>query len=70
MSEPVSGSDLDHQAGTRRTFIVQLRLDADPARGRVAGRVQHSHSNDASHFECVDELLAFITAHVAVVSGG
>jgi hypothetical protein len=68
--EPVSGSVLDHQAGTRRTFIVQLRLDADPARGRVAGRVQHTYSNDASHFESVDELLAFIAGHVRVVSGG
>jgi hypothetical protein len=68
--EPVSGSVLDHQAGTRRTFIVQLRLDADPARGRIAGRVQHTHSNDASHFESVDELLAFIAGHVSVVSGG
>jgi hypothetical protein len=68
--QPASGSVLDHQAGTRRTFVVQLRLDADPVRGRVAGRVQHTHSNDASHFDSVDELLAFIAAHVRVISEG
>jgi len=67
--EPVGNPVLDHQAGTRRVFIVHLRLDADPANGRVTGRVQHVCSNDASHFESVEELLAFIGRHVTAVQG-
>jgi hypothetical protein len=62
--EPVAPTVVDHQAGTRRVFVVHLRLDADPSRGQVTGRIQHSHTNDAAHFESVDELLAFIAAHV------
>ena len=67
--EPVSNPVLDHQAGTRRIFIVHLRLDADPARGDVAGRIQHAHSGDAAHFESTDELIAFIGRHVTAVPG-
>ena len=62
--EPESRHALDHQAGTRRVFIVHLRLDANPARGFVSGRIQHVHSNDAAHFESTDELMAFIVEHV------
>jgi hypothetical protein len=68
--EPVGGSSvLDHQAGTRRVFVVHLRLDADPARGNLAGRIQHVHSSDAAHFESADELVAFISEHVSVSPG-
>ncbi len=59
----------DHQGGTRRIFIVHLRLDADPARGQVAGRIQHLQTSDASHFESVEELVAFITDHVTAGAG-
>jgi hypothetical protein len=39
-----------------RAFVVQLRgPDA------VAGRVEHMASGDAAHFECAQELLAFLT---------
>jgi len=70
MSEqPVVHPVLDHQAGTRRIFVVHLHLDADPARGRVSGRIQHRHTNDAAHFESVDELVAFIAEHVSAASG-
>jgi hypothetical protein len=64
--EPAADRACDHQAGTRRVFIVHLRLDADPARGELTGRVQHSHTSDAAHFESLDELLAFIVEHVRV----
>jgi hypothetical protein len=67
--EPGGSPVSDHQAGTRRIFIVHLRLDADPARGQVAGRIQHVHSNDASHFDSVQELVAFIKDHVTTGSG-
>lgn len=66
--EPGSRRALDHQAGTRRIFMVHLRLDADPARGLVSGRIQHVQSNDAAHFDSTDELMAFIAEHVPMVS--
>jgi hypothetical protein len=65
--EPVGSPELDHQAGTRRVFVVHLRLDADPVQGRLAGRIQHVHSSDAAHFESMDELVAFITARLTVL---
>ena len=65
--QPAVRSPRDHQSGTRRVFIVQLRLDVDPASGRIAGRIQHTHTNDAAHFECVDELVAFMADHIDVV---
>lgn len=67
--EPLVHPVLDHQAGTRRIFMVHLRLDADPARGRLSGRIQHTQTNDAAHFESLDELVAFIAQHVPVAPG-
>ena len=63
--EPGGSPVIDHQAGTRRVFMVHLRLDADPAAGQMAGRIQHVHSGDALHFESVDELVTFITERVS-----
>ena len=67
--EAGSGSALDHQSGRHRLFMVHLRLDADPARGQMAGRIQHVHSGDASHFETVEELVNFMTDRVSTKSG-
>jgi hypothetical protein len=67
--EPLAHPVLDHQAGMRRIFVVHLRLDADPAGGRVSGRIQHTHTNDAAHFDSLDELVAFIAEHVSAASG-
>ncbi len=47
-----------HQA-----FVVHVRLNSDIARKRVAGRVEHVVSGQATHFQSLDELLAFM-AHV------
>ena len=66
--DPVRDPALDHQAGRRRVFIVHLRLDADPAHGRLSGRIEHVQSSDAAHFETTDELVAFISGHVTPVS--
>lgn len=67
--QPESGSMLDHQGATRRIFLVHLRLDADPARGAINGRVQHVSTGDAMHFESVDELVAFLAHSLSETSG-
>ena len=67
--ESGSSSVLDHQSGRHRIFMVHLRLDADPARGEIAGRIQHVKSGDASHFETVEELVAFMTDRLSTESG-
>ena len=55
-------TDLDHQASTNRRFVIQLRIDADPARGICRGRVQHVRSGAAAHFDSLEELARFFTA--------
>ena len=41
-----------------RAFVVQLRADADLARGVVRGRLEHLVSGTAALFESVEQLLA------------
>ena len=53
---------------TGRAFVVQLSLDASPAEGRFRGRVQHLRSEDAFHFESLEELARFIALHAADVT--
>jgi hypothetical protein len=48
---------------TGRAFVVQLSLDASPASGRFCGRVQHLRSEDALHFESLEELVRFMSLH-------
>lgn len=43
-----------------RSFLVHLRTDADIPAGRVVGRVEHVHTGDATHFQSIEELLAFM----------
>ena len=50
---------------SNRAFVVQLRGDADVEHGDFRGRVEHLVSMQATHFESVEELIAFI---VRVVS--
>ena len=40
-----------------RAFVIQLRADANLARGIVRGRVEHVLSGTAAHFRSVEELL-------------
>lgn len=47
-----------------RAFVVQLRADADFARGAVSGRVEHVSSGAASRFESVPELIDWLRAAV------
>ena len=46
---------------SNRAFVVQLRWDAAVEQGDFRGRVEHLVSMQATHFESVEELTAFIT---------
>ena len=50
-----------------RAFVVQLRWDANVEHGDFRGRVEHFVSMQATHFESVEELLAFIVRVVAAL---
>ena len=41
-------------------FVVHFRVSSDVARGQIAGRVEHVVSGQSTHFDSVEELLAFI----------
>ena len=41
-------------------FVVQFRTETDMGRGRCAGRVEHVVSGQATHFDSLEELLAFM----------
>jgi hypothetical protein len=43
-----------------RAFVVQLRADAAVEQGHLAGRVEHVVSGQATDFEALETLLAFI----------
>ena len=55
-------TELDHQASANRRFVVQLRIDSDPARGIYRGRVQHTRTGEAAHFDSLEELASFFIA--------
>jgi hypothetical protein len=50
---------------SNRAFVVQLRWDAAVEQGDFRGRVEHLVSMQATHFESVEELTAFIARVVA-----
>ena len=52
---------------SNRAFVVQLRWDADVAHGDVRGQVEHLNSMQATHFESVEELVAFLSCVVAAL---
>jgi hypothetical protein len=43
-----------------RAFVMQLRENADVERGRLTGRIEHVTSGQNTHFQSIDELLAFV----------
>ena len=45
----------------RRAFIVQFRAETDLAQARCTGRVEHMVSGQATHFQSLEEFLAFLT---------
>ncbi len=44
-----------------RAFVLQLQADARVEDGHVAGRIEHVVSGQATHFQSLTELLAFMT---------
>jgi len=48
-----------------RAFVVQFREHADVERGQWTGRVEHVTSGQATQFQSLEELLAFITRVLA-----
>jgi hypothetical protein len=43
-----------------RAFVVQLRVDTAVEQGALAGRVEHVVSRQATDFESLETLLAFM----------
>ncbi len=54
--------DRQHQPPfpVQSAFVVQLHREAQVAAGRVMGRVEHIESRQASTFDSVEALLAFM----------
>jgi hypothetical protein len=52
----------DHPAplSVTRAFVVQLRADTAVEQGHLAGRVEHVVSGQATDFEALETLLAFL----------
>jgi hypothetical protein len=48
-------------------FVVHFRTNTDMARGRIAGRVEHVVSGQSTHFDSLEELLAFVARVLASV---
>jgi len=44
----------------QRAFVVQLHAEARLEQGHFKGRVEHLVSHQATHFESLEELVAFI----------
>jgi hypothetical protein len=49
-----------HPLPAQRAFLVQVHAEAEVAQGRLAGRVEHVVSGQATHFASLEELLAFL----------
>ncbi|MDH3603105.1 MAG: hypothetical protein OEU26_26120 [Candidatus Tectomicrobia bacterium] len=56
-----SAADHPSPLSVQRAFVVQFRLDADPSQRRWTGRLKHVASGQATWFDTLDELMAFIT---------
>jgi hypothetical protein len=49
-----------HPLPAQRAFLVQIHAEAEVAQWRLAGRVEHVVSGQATHFASPEELLAFL----------
>ena len=53
-------ADTVHPLPAQRAFLVQVHAAAEVTQGRLAGRVEHVVSGQATHFASPEELLAFM----------
>lgn len=44
-----------------RAFVIQFHVNANVEKGHMTGRIEHVVSGQATHFESLEALLAFIT---------
>jgi hypothetical protein len=51
-----------------RAFVVQFRENADVERGRLTGRIEHVTSGQATHFQSLEQLLAFVARVLATLA--
>jgi len=51
-----------------RAFVVQLREHADVEHGQWAGRIEHVTSSRATHFQSLEQLLAFVARILATLA--
>ena len=56
----VPAADNPAPLSVTRAFVVQLRADAAVEQGALAGRVEHVVSGQATDFESLETLLAFM----------
>ena len=52
---------------TRRAFVVQFRAETEFAQARCVGRVEHVVSGQVTHFQPLEELLAFFTRMLTAI---
>lgn len=50
---------------TQRSYVLKLDADADPAGGRLAGRLEHIASGEQVDFASSAELLDWLARHAA-----
>ena len=60
-------ADTVHPLPAQRAFLVQVHAEADVAQTRLAGRVEHVVSGQATHFASPEELLAFMARVLTTV---
>jgi hypothetical protein len=59
--------DANRPLPVQRAFVVQLHATAAVVPERMAGRVEHVVSGQATHFHTLDELLAFVARVLATL---
>jgi hypothetical protein len=57
MAPPV---DNPYRLSVHRAFVVQFQSDTAVLQGRLAGRVEHVVSGQATYFQLLETLLTFI----------
>ena len=64
MAQPQAGKA---PLSVHRAFVVHFRLSTNIAQGQIEGRVEHVVSGQSTHFDSLEELLAFMARVLASV---